>query len=268
MHGTIVVFSDVDGVLREPHAPLFADAARALAPLRFENAALVLCSRKTRAEIEAIQQTLEIRHPFLCEGGAALFVPAGYFGFEVPGSRDLAGYDVVEFGWPHADIVLTLRRTAQRLGIGICGFDDMSVEEVAREWGQPLLQARLAKLREYSERFRICEAGEAGDAARRRLFRALKAARVRCVADDRFALATAPIDIGLGVNLLRNLYDRAHGSLVSIGLADGMADEQMLHLVDRRVLVCDDDPAMRVDALAWAQCIVDVVEESRAAAHR
>ena len=137
----------------------------------------MLCSSRTRAEIEAIQQELEIAHPFVCESGGAVFIPRGYFGFAVPGARDLAGYEAVEFGRPYAEVVQKLHRTAERLAIEIVGFSDMSVEEVARDCHLSLLQARLAKLREYGERFRILDSNEL---ARNRLVRALKANRLRC----------------------------------------------------------------------------------------
>jgi predicted mannosyl-3-phosphoglycerate phosphatase (HAD superfamily) len=142
----VVVFSDVDGVLCDPHTHAFADAARALSSIDDMPVSLVLCSNKTRAEIESIQQALGLHHPFVCESGGAAFVPAGYFGFDVPHARDIAGYQAVEFGRPHAEIAQALRRTATRLRVDIVAFSDMSVDEVARETGLSLLQARLAKL--------------------------------------------------------------------------------------------------------------------------
>src|SRR6185503_17372638 len=85
----IVVFSD-------PDQRAVGEAARALAALGRAAVSLVLCSSKTRAEVETIQQALGIHHPFVCESGAATFVPAGYFPFDVPQARDLAGYQAVE----------------------------------------------------------------------------------------------------------------------------------------------------------------------------
>src|SRR6185436_12497818 len=175
----VVVFSDVDGVLCDPHTHAFADAARALSSIDDTSVALVLCSNKTRAEIESLQQALGIHHPFVCESGGAAFVPAGYFGFDLPHARDIAGYQAVEFGRPHAEIAQALRRIAARLQVEIHAFSDMSVDEVARETRLSLLQARLAKLPEYGERFCVRDR-RAG--ARGRLIDALNASHLRCVA--------------------------------------------------------------------------------------
>ena len=257
----IVVFSDVDGVFYDPDQRAVGDAARALAALGRAAVSLVLCSSKTRAEVETIQQALGIHHPFVCESGAATFVPAGYFPFDVPQARDLAGYQAVEFGRPHAEIAQALRRTAARLRVDMVAFGDMSVDEVARDCHLSLLQARLAKLPEYGERFRVRDRRAA---ARGRLFDALQASHLRCIRGAHFDYVGAPVENSLGVALLRTLYHRAFGAVVTVGLADAMADDNLLQLVDRRVIVGDEDPARGgVDVAAWARAIVDIVEEVR-----
>ena len=259
----VVVFSDVDGVLCDPHTHAFADAARALSSIDDMPVSLVLCSNKTRAEIESIQQALGLHHPFVCESGGAAFVPAGYFGFDVPHARDIAGYQAVEFGRPHAEIAQVLRRTAARLPVDILAFSDMSVEEVARETGLSLLQARLAKLPEYGERFCL---RDRSDAARERLIDALNASHLRCIAADHYDYVGAPVENSLGVALLRTLYHRAYGTVVTIGLADALADDNVLQLVDRRVIVGEEDPARGgIDVAGWAAAIVEIVEEVRSA---
>jgi mannosyl-3-phosphoglycerate phosphatase len=257
----IVVFSDVDGVLRHPHLRSCTEAAKALRRLRRENVPLVLCSSHTRAEIEGIQQELGIHHPFVCESGGAAFIPRGYFEFAVPGSRDLAGYQAVEFGRPYAEVAQTLHRTAERLRIEITGFGDMSVEEVACDCHLPLLQARLAKLRDYGERFRLLDPRET---TRSRLFSALKAARLRCIAGERYDQVGAPVDNSIGVNVLLALYNRAYGPVLTVGLVDALADDKVLQLVNCPVIVRGDHPGPGgVDVVGWAEAIVDTVEHLR-----
>jgi mannosyl-3-phosphoglycerate phosphatase len=257
----IVVFSDVDGVRCDPYPDSFTSAANTLRHLEPDEVPLVLCSSKTRAEIEGIQQELGIRHPFVCESGGAAFIPAGYFDFEVPHAHDRAGYQAVEFGWPYAEVVQTLGRTAERLRIEIVGFNDMSVEEVARECHIGLLQARLAKLREYGERFRVLDPSET---RRSRLFKALKAARLRSVSGERYDHVGAAVENGAGVNLLCSLYQRAYGGVLTVGLAGPMTDDVVLRLVNRRVVAFENDQAKGgVDCVGWAEAIVDIVEALR-----
>jgi mannosyl-3-phosphoglycerate phosphatase family protein len=242
----IVVFSDVDGVRCDPYPESFTSAANTLGHLGPDEVPLVLCSSKTRAEVEEIQQQLGIRHPFVCESGSAALIPAGYFDFAVPSAQDRAGYQAVELGWPYTEVVQTLGRTADRLRIEIVGFNDMSVEEVARECHIGLLQARLAKLREYSERFRLHDPSET---MRSRLFKALKAARLRPVSGERYDQVGAAVDSGAGVNLLCGLYQRAYGGV---------------RFVNRRVIAFEDDPSKGgVDCVGWAEAIVDSVQALR-----
>jgi mannosyl-3-phosphoglycerate phosphatase len=256
----IVVFSDVDGVLRFPRTHAWTQAAKALKRLESADVPVILCSRQTRAEIEGIQQELGIQHPFVCESGGAAFVPSGYFEFHVQSARDVAGYQAVEFGRSYSDVVRTLRRTADRLRIDIAVFSDMSVEEVARECDQPLLQARLAKLREYSERFLVLDSDEK---TRRRLVGALKTAGLRCIPADRYDQVGGPADTSVGVNLLRTLYTQARGPVMAVGLADATADDTFLDVADRLVMVSDDDAQGGVDVAGWAEAIVDIVEDLR-----
>jgi mannosyl-3-phosphoglycerate phosphatase family protein len=257
----IVVFSDVDGVLYHRDVQSRTEAARALQRLRREDAPLVLCSSHTRAEIEGLQQDLGIDHPFVCESGGAAFIPAGYFGLPVPDAREVAEYQVVEFGRPYAEVARRLHRTAERLRIEIVGFGDMSVEDVARDCQLPLLQARLAKLREYGERFRVLDPTET---ARHRLLGALKAARLRCTAGERFHQVGAPVDNSIAANRLLGLYSRAYGPVLTVGFGDALADGRVLQLVDRRVIVpADDSGNGGVDVVGWAEAIVDNVEDLR-----
>jgi mannosyl-3-phosphoglycerate phosphatase family protein len=255
----VVVFSDVDRVLQCPGTQPWTRAAKALKRLESASVPLILCSLHTRAEIERIQQELGIHHPFVCESGGAAFLPSGYFEFHVQSARDVAGYQAIEFGRSYSDVVRTLRRTADRLRIDIVVFSDMSVEDVARECDQPLLQARLAKLREYSERFLVLDSVEK---TRKRLFGALKSEGLRCIPLERYDQVGGPADSSAGVNLLRTLYERARGPVIAVGLSDTAADDSFLDVADRRVMVSDDNPAKRaIDVVDWAEAIVDIVED-------
>jgi mannosyl-3-phosphoglycerate phosphatase len=155
---SFVMFTDVDGTLLDSRTRSCDGAAEALDLLAREQIPLVLCSSKTRAELEVVQQQLGIRDPFVCENGGGVFVPRGYFACGVPNARDIAGYEAVELGRPYGDVVDALHRIAARARVEVIGFSDMSIEDVAFECDMPLMQARLAKLREYDEPFRILDA--------------------------------------------------------------------------------------------------------------
>ena len=258
-HAKLVIFSAADSVLRHAHAPdVVGEAAEVLGPLQQADVPIVLCSGKTRAEIEQIQDELGINHPFVCERDGAVFIPARYFDFDIPRAREVAGYLAVEFGMPYTDVVYTLHHTARRLAIDVVGFNDMSVDDVAADCDLPLPQARLAMLREYGEYFRVL--GPCDD-ARPRLFKALASAGLRCEPGTPYDHVGAPVRDGTGVKFLSSLYERAHGPLLSLGLTDTPAEASVLPFVDCRILMQGDvHVSRRGGVVRWAEAIVASVE--------
>ena len=274
---SIVVLSDLDGTLLDSETYSAGAARKALDLLIGENIPLILCSSKTRAEIQVLQQELGFSHPFICENGGALYIPDGYFGFDfrhgLRSARFSAGYQVVEYGRPYAEVVETLHRTAEGMGIEIVGFSDLSVEEVAKACRLSLLWARLAKLREYDEPFWTVN----GDAdTRARLWRALQAAHLGCTSGGRFDHAGAPVNKGTAVRLVAELYERAGLRSLTVGLGDSLNDVPLLRQVDVPVVVQHGDlgvraamleqaPTARVTRLpgpsGWSEAIFDIVDE-------
>jgi mannosyl-3-phosphoglycerate phosphatase len=260
----IVAFSDIDGVFERASDRALASARDVLAEAQSESGCalpLVLCSSRTRAELELFQHKLGLAHPFVCENGGATLVPQGYFGFAVPGARSLPGYEAVEYGGAYADVVQLLRRIARRLHVEISGFSDMSIEAVARVCGMPLLQARLAKLREYDEPFRVLDPDPLASA---RFVKAAQAMGLRCTTVNAFVHAGTHPDVREGVTLVRSLYRRAFGTVTTLGLTRAMVDANLVPVVDHAVVVHDDDVARgAVDVVGWAEAVVDVARQLR-----
>ncbi len=231
----LVVVTDLDGTLLD-HATYRCDAAReALALLSERHVPVILSSSKTRAEITAIQRQLGLRHPCVSENGGALFIPDGYFDF-LPGIvRRVAGGVALEFGSPYREVVAALHWAAERLHIPVAGFSDMSVEEVAAVCNLSVEQARLAKMREYDEPFRILAPIKG---ARSRLRATLRARGFRCTSGGRFDHVTGATDKGVALAALRTLYQRNAGSRVlTIGLGDSLNDLPLLGNVDIPIVV-------------------------------
>jgi mannosyl-3-phosphoglycerate phosphatase len=272
---SILVFCDLDDTLFESHSfSVDASAHRALDRIERDGVPLVLCSSKTRAELELIQLELGIDQPFICENGAAVFVPRGYFGFSVPRARSVAGYEAVEFGKRYADVVGLLNGAAGRLGVKIRGFNDMSVADVAIDCDLPLLLARLAKLREYGEPFRVIDARPG---ALPRLFRALNATGLDCTSRGRYHYAGA--NCRDGVQFLRGLYRRAFGDVITVAFGDhGSAVPLLLHahvplVVQSRASgetthLLRDVPTARLSPVDSVGAWADVVLEIASAAQR
>ena len=105
----------------------------------------------------------------------------------------------------------------------------MSVEEVAHSCRLTLQQARLAKLREYGEPFRIVSYLPN---QRIRLFRALAASGFGCAAGGRYDYVGAPVDEIRGIRLLCHWYRRMLGSITTVGVGDPVRDTGLLQQVD------------------------------------
>lgn len=240
----VVVFADVEETfltIQSTTAPSNLEER-----LARERITLVLSSSMTRAELDTCQQMLGIRCPFICENGAAVLVPHRHFPFDVPCDRDLPGYHVIEFGRPYSEIVTVLHRTAARLEVPVIGFSDLSIERVANECGLSLSHARLAKLREYDEPFRLVNLTPA---AHDRLWRGLRRLRLTCTFRGRFEHAGATIDKGLGVSVLSSLYRRAIGPLVTVGLGSANNSAALLHRVEWPFIA---EPAVAIQSMPSA----------------
>jgi mannosyl-3-phosphoglycerate phosphatase len=254
----VVVFSDIDGALN-PSAASFSTAAAVLRQLDPARAALVLASGKTRAELESIQHRLRIRDPFIAEFGAAAFVHDGYFDFDIPQTRPAGGFQVLELGHAYESVVQRLNRVADRAGVDIVGFSEMSVADVAHELGLPLLEARLAKLREYGELFRVVSRRHRD---RVRLFRALQAAQLHCLPGRLFDHVGSRPDRAFSINFLKQLFRMAHGRIVGVGITDLIHEDGLVPFVDQPLVAAPSGRDGTIDPVDWAEAIVDAVRQA------
>jgi mannosyl-3-phosphoglycerate phosphatase len=267
---TVIVFADIDDTfLAQRHAETAPDAEDVLASQRV---AVVLCSSMTRAELEIVQQGLRIKQPFICESGAAILIPDGYFPFEVLCDRNLPGYRVISFGRPYAEVVAVLHRVAARLDTPIVGFSDQSIDQVAKECGLSLSWARLAKLREYDEPFRLVDpTREAHD----RLWRALRSAGLGCTSRGLREHVGAPVDKGTTIKPLIRLFRRAFGKIVTAGVGTAPFSAPLLHRVHAPFVIgtpagsspwsLPDIARIQVspDRTSWLETIVEVANRAR-----
>jgi len=255
----VVAFVDIDAVpvpAGEPREPL-SDMLETLARDRIM---IVFCSQRTRAQLEGTRQAFGIFHPFICEGGAAAFVPERYFGSDIENARRVGGYHAIEFASSYESVVERLRRVTEKLQIGVLGFSDMSVEQVARECDLSLLDARLAKLREYAEPFRL---HSANPMAERRLSRALESAGLTCRAGLPFNCVGTIQDPRSAIDVLTTLYRLAFGSVITVACEEGAGATDIVPYVDiplQPMAWTADRPAT---ARGWLDAIVQQVDFCR-----
>ena len=149
----LLVFTDLDGTLLDHESYSFEPALPALAVLKDNNIPLIVCTSKTRAEIELIRVQLNNMHPFISENGGAVFIPRNYFPQMPHASREDADYSIIEFGTPYSRLREAFKHMCTVLPGQLKGFGDCTPEEIAHLCGFSLSSAVLAKKREYDEPF-------------------------------------------------------------------------------------------------------------------
>ncbi|HZS11719.1 MAG TPA: HAD-IIB family hydrolase [Nitrospirales bacterium] len=244
----IVIFTDLDGTLLDPHTYAWEPAREALELIRTRGIPLILASSKTRAEIEPLRFTLQHRDPFIVENGGAACLPKGYFPFPLDDATVRGPYQVIEIGLPYARLRSMLKECAQTVGADVRGFGDMSIEEVAECTGLTAAEAALAKQREYDEPFVI----ERGDPA---AFQACAAARgLACIHGGRFYHLLGPNDKGRAARALIACYTRLMGTMpATIAIGDSDNDLPLLSVVDHPIRLVPP----HIGPAAWNAAIVD-----------
>lgn len=263
----LVVFTDLDGTLLDHTSYSFEAAGPALEALASRGIPLVVCTSKTRAEIEAVRRDLRNRDPFVVENGGAVFIPRGYFPFEVPDAGRDPEYSVIELGTRYDVLRAAFLRMRSRASFGMRGFGDMEASEVARLCGFDERQAEMAMQREYDEPFLLDD--PAGEDEVRRM---AEDEGLRIDRGGRFFHLTGRSDKGRAVRILRDFFVLARGPIATVGIGDSLNDLPMLQVVDMPVLVKGaggaHDPAVRFEGLAlepgagpggWRTAILDIL---------
>jgi len=228
----LLVVTDLDGCLLDSDTYSYEAARPALAELARTRTPLVLCSGKTRAEMQALARELELSHPFIVENGGAIVFPSGSFDGDVPGARSDGDVRVIALGAPRTRLALQLRELASLAGVRARGFADMSVEELQELTGLSTAGAELALQREYDEPFLLED-----ETAVPAMEHAASARGLQLSHGGRFHHLTGASDKGQAVRALLALYRRFGAAHRSAGLGDAETDLPLLRSVDRPVVV-------------------------------
>ncbi|NOZ26177.1 MAG: HAD-IIB family hydrolase [Nitrospirae bacterium] len=227
----IVIFTDLDGTLLRYDNYSFEEAADALEVIRRKGIPLVLCSSKTRREIELYRERLSNRDPFVSENGGGIFIPEGYFAKSPDvGFRHDDKYRVITIGKSYSELRAGLLRLRQ-MGFKVKGFGDMTVEEIVSLTGLSPEEARLSKERDFDEPF-VIEDGTDED----RLRDAILSLGLNYTVGKYYHLL-GDNDKGKAVRILTELYRREFGDIRTIALGDSPNDIPMLEAVDVAVIV-------------------------------
>lgn len=234
-----VFFTDLDGTLLDYATYSFEKALPALKLLRSDGLPLIICSSKTKAEIEHYRKKLANRHPFVSENGGGIFIPKDCFDFDIrdvhPEVTEEPDYTVIRLGARYSD----LREAVGSLmaeGFDLWGFGDMSAGEVAEISGLTVFEAELSKKRDFDEPFLF----QGNEEDEKKLVEAITRKGFNCT-KGRFFHILGESNKGTAVSVLSDLYRRQLGDIITIALGDRPNDFPMLQKVDLPVLVQKPD---------------------------
>ncbi len=232
----LVVFSDLDGSLLDHHTYSYAPARPALEALKERGVPLVLCSSKTRAEMEGLWQDLGLDAPFIAENGAALYAPPGCRLPQDEGwQRAGPGWRVMPLGRPVTEVRRAFASFKDRFLAR--GFGDMDDLEVAVLTGLSPEEASRARRREFNEPVLLPEP----ETREEEFCRAAREAGLEVTRGGRFFHLLCGGDKGRAVRRLSAMYRRRHPGLVTMALGDAPNDRSMLAQVDHPVLLAKSD---------------------------
>jgi len=234
-----IVITDLDGTLLDTSTYSFEAAKEALNHLIKQNIPLIICSSKTRAEIEYYRRLLNNHDPFISENGGGIFIPQASEDLtqSIRGEyHEVKGeYFVIPLGTDYSELrrgIIELRKA----GFNIRGFGDMSIEEISDLTGLSLEEASMAKERDFDEPFIFPCSGN----NLQNLLTSIHTLGFQTT-QGRVHHLLGNSDKGKAVSLLLNYYKQKYHQVHSIGLGDSPNDLSMLEEVDTPIIVRKPD---------------------------
>jgi mannosyl-3-phosphoglycerate phosphatase len=231
----MLVFTDLDGSLIDHDTYDFEPARPALDQLRSRGIPVIICSSKTRAEIEVYRSRMGLDTPFITENGGAIVIPHQALDLTGTDFVQKGPYDVVELGLPYADLCTIWEDVRQREDFRMKGFSEMTVEEIATHSELPLEEARLAAKREYSEPFVFSDTPDQLE----RLVGLFKERGLRTTRGGRFYHLMGENDKGRAVQILSKIYSETYAdqTIRTVGLGDSENDIPLLRHVNVSIVI-------------------------------
>lgn len=234
-----IIFTDLDGTLLEYATYSFEKALPALQLLTQKNIALVICSSKTRREIEYYRKKLNNSHPFVSENGGGIYIPKKYFNFPLSDTSYPVemgtDYDLIRLGTRYCDLRNAVR-DLQREGFVITGFGDMPAEELAEIVHLNIDEAAMAKERDFDEPFIF----HGGKEETQRLFDSIEKKGFHYTQGIFFHIL-GNSDKGRAIALLTDLYRKQFNDVLTVAIGDSLNDLPMLERVNYPVIVQKHD---------------------------
>jgi mannosyl-3-phosphoglycerate phosphatase len=230
----LLVVTDLDATLLDEQSYSWKPASEAIDALAARGIPLVLCSSKTRAEMQPLAAELGLTAPLIVENGAAIIGHRGD-GLDWPPSAVRPGMDPqLVLGASRDVLTPALAELAAASEVDLEPLSSMSVERISSLTGLPPESAELARRREFSEPFVTASP----ESAVERLGEQARARGLNLTRGGRFWHLIGPSDKGRAVTALSALYPRPpRGSVAVVALGDAPNDLEMLSAATLAVII-------------------------------
>lgn len=228
----LLFVTDLDGTLLDHHSYDFSAAEYALAHLKALQIPVVPNSSKTRTEISACSEQMQLNDGFICENGSALWLPENPFG--VP--DDNAPPQMQVLGRPFAEIDAFLAQAQNHFHF--TRITTMPIADFCAVTGLSAAAAQAARQREFSDGL----IWQDTEARRRHFCREAHNAGFNTLQGGRFLSVMGDIDKARALAALRQRFKAVRGiepHLVAFG--DSENDRAMLEAADTAVIIRNPD---------------------------
>lgn len=214
----------------------------------------ILCTTRTRIQLDVAIRALGHSNPFIAEGGCGVYIPADYFHLKPGHTIRLGRFTCIPVATQLPAAKLTVEEIAEETGIEVVPLSAMSPRELSQNTGLAQREAELLRQRDFDELFFFAGAAESdvqifGEAANKRNASLRKR--------DAFWSLAIGADMRKCVRELSGLYERAlrvKPFNVAIGTPEETRDlipgcDRMILLEDRSEMDEKVTPAEKPRAL-------------------
>ena len=230
----LLVVTDLDGSLLDHYTYSYKAAEPMLERLRVMGVPVVLCSSKTRAEMQVLRKRLKLDSSYIVENGAAVYLPKSACTEAPPKALD-AGEDWCRaFGERRDHWQELLCALPDELRAAYRKFSNMSVGQIADLTGLPYDDAKRASLREFGEPLQW----RGSDDLREQLIETLETKGAKVLAGGRFLHVGGDWDKGSALDWVADHSAAISGVRpITIALGDSQNDVAMLEAADYAIVI-------------------------------
>jgi len=235
----LMIVTDLDGSLLDHYTYSFAAALPVLRQLQASDIPVVLCSSKTRSEMQLLREQLALLNcPYIVENGAAVYVPKSHYP-NLTLDTELAPVDGAPpewrklFGSDRAHWQSLLDNLPERFHGHFRQLSQMSIGQITDITGLSPDDARRAAQREFGEPIQW----RGGDTLKMDFINELEQLGATVLQGGRFLHVVGNWNKGRALKWLAESINGTGGAPITIALGDSQNDVAMLEAADHAIVI-------------------------------